>query len=71
MSGAVPGVDPFEHDVVKTGGYRYTTEAPLSSRLANERISEASLASAGWRGSRVLDLGCGDGLRHATDGPAA
>ncbi len=65
MSGAGPGVDPFEHDVVEAGGYRYTTDAPLSSRLANERITEAVVASADWRGERVLDLGCGDGTYTA------
>ncbi len=65
MSDVGPGVDPFERDVVTTGGYRYTTEAPLSSRLANQRITEASLASADWSGRRVLDLGCGDGTYTA------
>lgn len=48
-----------------SGGYRYTTDAPLSSRLANDRITQASLASASWRGKRVLDLGCGDGTYTA------
>jgi len=65
VSDTNPGVDPFEKDVVRSGGYRYTTDAPLSSRLANERITEASLASADWRGRRVLDLGCGDGTYTA------
>jgi len=61
MTAADPGVDPFERDAVHGGGYRYTTAAPLSSRLANRRISEASLASAPWHTSSVIDIGCGDG----------
>ncbi len=65
MSGGDPGVDPFEKDVLQTGGYRYTTDAPLSSQLANQRITDACLASADCRGKRVLDLGCGDGTYSA------
>lgn len=59
------GVAPFERDVASGGGYRYTTDAPLSSRLANRRISAASLAVAEWRGTRVIDVGCGDGTYTA------
>lgn len=65
MSVDGPGVDPFQQDVLKSGGYRYTTEAPLSSRLANRRITDASLESADWRAKRVIDLGCGDGTYTA------
>ncbi len=65
MSGAGPGVDPFEHDVVRSGGYRYTTDAPLSSCLANDRMTSASLALADWRHRRVIDVGCGDGTYTA------
>jgi len=61
MIGAGPGFEPFEQDVLSNGGYRYTTDAPLSSQLANQRITDASLASADWAGKRVIDLGCGDG----------
>lgn len=59
------GVEPFERDAAAGGGYRYTTDAPLSSRLANRRISEASLAAADWRAKRVIDVGCGDGTYTA------
>jgi len=65
MSGGDPGVDPFEQDVLQTGGYRYTTDAPLSSQMANQRITDACLASADCRGKRLLDLGCGDGTYTA------
>ena len=61
MSAARPGVDPFVDDVQAGGGYQYTTDAPLSSRLANARISDASLAAADWSGRKVIDVGCGDG----------
>lgn len=59
MSG--PGVDPFVEDVERGGGYQYTTGAPLSSCLANARITQASLEAADWPGRRVIDIGCGDG----------
>lgn len=56
-----PGVDPFRTDVLERGGYRYTTDAPLSSRLANERLTLATLEVADFAGTRMLDIGCGDG----------
>lgn len=55
------GVTPFNEDVAHNGGYLYTTNARLSSRLANQRLTEATLALAELRGRRVLDVGCGDG----------
>jgi SAM-dependent methyltransferase len=61
MKGEASGPDPFDRDVARTGGYRYTTGAPLSSRLANRRITEAVLALANWRDRSVIDIGCGDG----------
>ena len=33
----------------------------MSSRLANERMTAASLMLADFRGQRILDVGCGDG----------
>jgi len=53
-------VEPFADDVLSHGGYAYTTDARLSSRLANRRLTEAVLTLAEWEGSRVLDIGCGD-----------
>lgn len=60
---AVPeaGVEAFNRDVLANEGYLYTTHARLSSRLANQRLTEATLAIADFRGKRVLDIGCGDG----------
>jgi ubiquinone/menaquinone biosynthesis C-methylase UbiE len=54
-------VGTFNEDVVKNGGYLYTTNARLSSRFANDRITDAMLALAAMGGKRVLDVGCGDG----------
>lgn len=55
------GAAPFDADAAACGGYRYTTDASLSSRLAYRRQTEASLAVADFRDRRVLDIGCGDG----------
>jgi SAM-dependent methyltransferase len=51
----------FAADTAENGGYRYTTNASLSSRLANARLSDVSLELADVRGRSVLDIGCGDG----------
>jgi ubiquinone/menaquinone biosynthesis C-methylase UbiE len=58
-------VDVFDADVARNRGYIYTTNASLSSRLANERITVASLAHVDLRGKRVIDIGCGDGTYSA------
>lgn len=54
-------VEAFERDATHNRGYLYTTNARLSSQLANRRLTEAALAAADFRGKRVLDVGCGDG----------
>jgi ubiquinone/menaquinone biosynthesis C-methylase UbiE len=54
-------VDAFDRDAAHNRGYLYTTNARLSSRLANQRLTEAALAAASLTGKRVLDVGCGDG----------
>jgi SAM-dependent methyltransferase len=51
----------FSHDVATHGGYVYSTDARLSCRLSNRRMSEAIHAAADFRAARVLDVGCGDG----------
>ena len=51
----------FNDDVERNGGYAYTTGAPLSSRMANQRLTAATLGLVDFRGQRVLDVGCGDG----------
>ena len=42
--------EAFNRDVVDNGGYRYTTNARLSSHLANRRFTAATLAVADFQG---------------------
>ncbi|OGK22189.1 hypothetical protein A2866_03465 [Candidatus Roizmanbacteria bacterium RIFCSPHIGHO2_01_FULL_39_8] len=53
--------NPFDSDVSLNGGYLYTTNALLSSRLANERLTRATIDMMRLKGKRVIDVGCGDG----------
>jgi ubiquinone/menaquinone biosynthesis C-methylase UbiE len=55
-------VAAFDRDAELRGGYGYTTDTPLSSRLATQRWHEALLSLMDLRGLRVLDVGCGDGI---------
>ncbi|MDQ6911163.1 MAG: class I SAM-dependent methyltransferase [Actinomycetota bacterium] len=61
-SGRDPNVDPFVQDALHNKGYLYSTNAQLSSRLANRRITDVTLDIADLRRKRVLDIGCGDGM---------
>jgi ubiquinone/menaquinone biosynthesis C-methylase UbiE len=54
-------IDAFNRDVAENAGYRYTTNASLSSLLANRRLTDLALSSARFRGQKILDIGCGDG----------
>lgn len=56
-----PNIEAFQEDVVTNGGYQYTTNAPLSSQFANERLTKATLDSANLNGANLIDIGCGDG----------
>lgn len=51
----------FNQDAVNNIGYLYSTNGLLSSRLANSRLTEATLSIINMRDKRVLDIGCGDG----------
>jgi len=53
---------PFDIDVSLNGGYLYTTQARLSSRVANQRLTQATLATVNLRNKKVIDVGCGDGV---------
>ena len=55
------GPEPFDLDVELNEGYRYTTNAPLSSRLANDRLTDATLDLVPLAGRSLIDVGCGDG----------
>jgi ubiquinone/menaquinone biosynthesis C-methylase UbiE len=54
-------IDSFNRDVAANDGYLYTTQARLSSIMANRRLTEAALGIVDWHGKRVIDIGCGDG----------
>jgi methylase of polypeptide subunit release factors len=51
----------FNVDVEENQGYRYTTNASLSSILANRRLTDITLESLQVKDKNVLDIGCGDG----------
>src|SRR3989344_6021991 len=55
-------VSPFDIDVTLNGGYLYTTQARLSSIIANQRLTQATLNSINLKGKKVIDIGCGDGV---------
>jgi ubiquinone/menaquinone biosynthesis C-methylase UbiE len=59
------GPEPFDRDVELNEGYRYTTNAPLSSRLANDRLTDATLELVALEGQTLIDVGCGDGTYTA------
>lgn len=52
----------FDEDVVNHGGYLYTHNPSLSSLLANQLLTEATLDFLVLKGRRVIDVGCGDGV---------
>ena len=55
-------VSAFNQDALKHQGYLYSTNAPLSSRIANKRLSDVTLENVDLRDKDVLDIGCGDGV---------
>jgi hypothetical protein len=59
-------VGVFNSNVVDNGGYLYTTNAPLSSILANKRINDATLSMIDDTVQTVVDIGTGDGT-YAND----
>jgi SAM-dependent methyltransferase len=54
-------VSEFNADVKANDGYLYTTNAPLSSILANDRITRATLDVIPPGAATAIDIGCGDG----------
>ena len=53
---------PFDIDVSLNGGYLYTTQARLSSRVANQRLTQATIDAVTLKGKKIIDVGCGDGV---------
>ncbi|MBF0624683.1 MAG: class I SAM-dependent methyltransferase [Magnetococcales bacterium] len=58
-------VTPFDQDVARGQGYRYTGTDRLSAVLANRRYTAMILGAAEFRDKRVLDMGSGDGTYTA------
>jgi SAM-dependent methyltransferase len=54
-------VQQFNQDVQNNGGYEYTTNARFSSRVANKRMTDATLSGIQPGIKTVIDIGCGDG----------
>lgn len=54
--------NPFNDDALENQGYLYSTNASLSSQLANQRLTDITLQSVQIKGKNVLDIGCGDGV---------
>jgi SAM-dependent methyltransferase len=57
-----PSLNVFNADADQNEGYLYTTNASLSSRLANRRNTDSALAVMDFCGKRVVDIGSGDGI---------
>ena len=53
-------VGAFNQDAVEHQGYLYSTNAPLSSQIANKRLSDLTLENVDLRDKTVLDIGGGD-----------
>lgn len=67
MSRSTKGHLPFEQDAIDNRGYRYTTAAPTSAKIANQRLTELTVQ---WirrlkNIKTVMDIGCGDGTYTA------
>ncbi len=54
-------VHSFNQDVEENQGYRYTTNAPYSSVVANNRLTLATIDKIPSGKISVIDIGCGDG----------
>jgi SAM-dependent methyltransferase len=61
MSTLKKNVSVFNSNIADNGGYLYTTNAPLSSVLANKRMTDATLAMIDDAVQTVVDIGTGDG----------
>ncbi len=52
----------FDQDVIDTGGYLYANKPSLSSLLANQCLTKATLDLLNLKDKKVIDIGCGDGI---------
>jgi SAM-dependent methyltransferase len=53
--------NPFNVDAASNQGYLYSTNASLSSTLANQRLTDITVGSIQLANKKVIDIGCGDG----------
>lgn len=56
------GLQAFERDAARNGGYLYTTHNQLSARMAVQRHIDVLTELGTFADRRVLDMGCGDGV---------
>src|SRR5438045_1584351 len=54
-------VSTFSRDVLEKSGYVYTTNERFSSRVANLRLTQATISLIPREARSILDVGCGDG----------
>jgi 2-polyprenyl-3-methyl-5-hydroxy-6-metoxy-1,4-benzoquinol methylase len=55
-------VNEFEKDVMRNGGYRYTTNPQYSSFIANKRLTDTVIENILPSYKTLIDIGCGDGV---------
>jgi 2-polyprenyl-3-methyl-5-hydroxy-6-metoxy-1,4-benzoquinol methylase len=51
----------FDQDILEFSGYEYTSTNQISSKFANERITNEILNLSDMSNKTVIDVGCGDG----------
>ncbi len=54
-------VESFNRDVAENKGYKYTSNAPFSSVVANSRLTRATAENIPKTCGSLIDIGCGDG----------
>ncbi|MDI9355821.1 MAG: class I SAM-dependent methyltransferase [Chitinophagaceae bacterium] len=54
-------VSEFDSDVQSNDGYKYTSNAPFSSIVANKRITKEIIKFIPKQTKNIIDIGCGDG----------
>lgn len=52
----------FCRDTIGLGGYQYTTNEKVSSRIANDYITHNTLRLVSMKNKTIIDVGCGDGV---------
>jgi SAM-dependent methyltransferase len=59
-------VEVFNNDVALNGGYKYTTNNPYSTVVANKRLTDVTIeALSNLTQNTLVDIGCGDGFYTA------